>query len=143
MRIILCALVLLGCGPGRSTFARAPGASPTFNRAASEAKAVEIADAAIAAAGGAQRWAAVKQLRWTQQVTHEGKEVIAGEQAWDRWNGRHYARARRGEKEDVVVIHPVFDTTGTAYLDDHVAMHRLEQGSEEYIATARERWEFD
>src|SRR4051794_32848537 len=88
-------LALIACGPGRSTFARHPGASVTFDRASQDSKALEIADKVVAASGGAAAWSAAKQLRWSQVISQDGKELLAGEQAWDRWNGRAYGRARR------------------------------------------------
>ena len=144
MRIIysLATVALLACGPGRTTFARYPGSSPTFDRTAADPKALEIADKVIAAAGGAERWNAAKQLRWSQVVMQDGKQVIAGEQAWDRWNGRHHARAKRGDG-DIVVMRPIYDAGGQAFMDDGQKMRKLENGADESIKVAHERWEFD
>jgi len=144
MRIIHClALVgLLACGPGRSSFARFPGTQATFERGSQDTKALDIADKAIAAAGGADRWKAAKQLRWKQVVTNDGKQVLAGEQAWDRWNGRHHARARR-EEGDVVVMRPLYENGGSAYLDTGEKLKKMEGGTVESLALAQERWEFD
>ena len=138
----LAAVALLACGPGRTTFARYPGSSPTFDRASADPKAVEIADRVIAAAGGAEHWNAAKQLRWKQVITQDGKQVIAGEQAWDRWNGRHHARAKRAEG-DIVVMRPLYENGGMVFMDDGQRMRKIEGGAEESIATARQRWEFD
>jgi hypothetical protein len=145
MRIIysLATLALVACGPGRTTFARYPGSAPTFDRAAADQKALAIADKAIAAAGGAEHWNAAKQLRWSQVVMQDGKQIVAGEQAWDRWNGRHYARAKRTDSGDIVVMRPIYENGGQALMDDGQKMRKLENGAEESIAAARERWEFD
>lgn len=94
-RWIVCALVVAACGPGRTTFASYPGAPATFDRAGSEAKALEIADKVFAAAGGATGWAKAKQIKWHQKVTADGK-TIEGIQAWDRWNARHYFQLIEG-----------------------------------------------
>lgn len=132
----------VACGPGRTTFARYPGASVEFDRVAQDAKALEIADRVIAAAGGAERWAAAKQLRWSQSVTQDGKEIIGGEQAWDRWNGRHHGRARR-EGGDLVVMRGIYDESGHAFVDREHRLRRIEGGAAQAIAVAKERWEFD
>jgi hypothetical protein len=145
MRIASCiaALTLIACGPGRTTFARYPGASPTFDRASADPKALAVADKVIAAAGGAARWNAAKQLRWSQTVMLDGKVVIDGEQAWDRWEGRHHARAHRDDG-DIVVMRPLYSTGGTAFRDDIKGhLRKLEAGTAESLAAARERWEFD
>jgi hypothetical protein len=143
MRIATCiALTLIACGPGRTTFARYPGSSATFDRANADPKALAVADKVIETAGGAARWNAAKQLRWTEIVAHDGKQVIDGEQAWDRWEGRHHARAHRGDG-DIVVMRPLYDTGGTALMDNGKRLVKLEKGAAESLAAARERWEFD
>lgn len=143
--VFLLALLLLACGPGRTTHARYPGSTPTFDRAAQDAKALEIADRVLAAAGGAQKWAATKQLRWSQVVTHDGKPIVEGEQAWDRWNGRHHGRVKRGEEGDIIVMRSIYDEGGHVYMDrgDNKPLRKIEGGSQEALAAARERWEFD
>src|SRR5688572_3589979 len=88
---LLCFALLAACG-GRSAFQRYPGAPVAFDRAGSEAKAVEIADKVFAAAGGVGNWDKAKQLRWRQVVTSDGKQIIDVEQIWDRWNARHLGR---------------------------------------------------
>lgn len=147
MRIVsLFAFVLLACGPGRTTFARYPGGTPAFERTTQDAKAVEVADRVIAAVGGGGTWSTAKQLRWSQAVTQDGKIVIAGEQAWDRWNGRHHARAERGKdgaEGDIVVMRPLYEDQGYVFMDTGVRMKRIEGGSAEAIAAAKDRWEFD
>ncbi|HEY5922529.1 MAG TPA: hypothetical protein VIV11_12695 [Kofleriaceae bacterium] len=143
MRIAMCiSLILIACGPGRTTFARYPGSSPTFDRASADPKALAVADKVIVAAGGAARWNEAKQLRWSQVVMLDGKQVIAGEQAWDRWNGRHHARVRR-EDGDVVVMRPLYEDGGSAFVDKDKQLRKIESGSVESVAAARERWEFD
>jgi hypothetical protein len=145
MRIVLAvpiALALLACGPGRTTHARHPGASVTFDRAASDPRALAIADRVLAAAGGATRWSEIKQVQWGQVVTNNGTEILAGEQAWDRWNGRHHARTRRADG-DLVVMRPLYEDKGYAFIDNGVRLRRIDGGSVEALAAARERWEFD
>ncbi len=138
----LMLVFLVACGPGRTTFARYPGAAPAFNRNASDPKALAIADKVLAAAGGADKWNAAKQVRWSESVVHDGKEVIAGEQAWDRWNGRHHGRMRR-EGGDMVVMRPIYEDGGTAFVDNGQSLRKIENGTTETVAAARERWQFD
>lgn len=134
---------LLACGGGRTTFARYPAASVAFDRTAQDPKALEVADKALAAAGGAASWAKAKQLKWDQSIIHDGKEVIGGMQAWDRWNGRHNGRARR-EGGDLVVIRDIYGTTEGAYIDvPNKMMKKIDHGSDEAIASAKDRWELD
>ena len=144
MRIAPCiaALTLIACGPGRTTFARHPGSPTAFDRATADPKALAVADKVIEAAGGAARWNGAKQLRWSQVVTLDGKEVIAGEQAWDRWNGRHHARARRSDG-DIVVMRPLYETGGSAFVDTGKTLRKIDSGTAESLAAARERFEFD
>ena len=103
---LLAALTLAaGCGgPARTTQARYPGAALTFDRTTQDAKALEIADKVLAASGGAAAWTAAKQLRWAQAVSLDGKVTLSGEQAWDKWNGRHWGSVDRGEDGSLVVV---------------------------------------
>jgi hypothetical protein len=101
-RLLLCCAISLitfatACGSSRSTFARYPGAPAAFDRAGSDAKAVEIADKVFASAGGPGNWDKAKQLRWKQTVTADGKVTLDIEEAWDRWNARHAGALARGE----------------------------------------------
>jgi hypothetical protein len=102
LRILLLALLVAACGPGRTSFATYPNAPTAFDRAGSDPKALEIADKVFVAAGGPGNWEKAKQLRWKQTVTADGKVTLDTEQAWDRWNGRHYGRLVRGEQHLIV-----------------------------------------
>jgi hypothetical protein len=145
-RITLTALVfaLAGCGASRTTFALYPAASAAFDRAGSDPKAVEIADRVIAAAGGLDKWNAVRQVRWSESVTvGEGKPPITFDEAWDRWNGRHYEQVH-GEGGDVVVMRSLYEASGTAYRKSGSATQTLPRADlDGAMANARQRWEFD
>jgi hypothetical protein len=145
MFVATLALGAAACGPSRTTYARYPEAAATFDRSAQDPKALAVADKMIEAAGGTAKWTAAKQLKWHQTVTHDGKPIIEGEQAWDRWNGRHYARAKRGEEGDLVVIREIYSTVENAYLDPGQGknMKKLDGGSDNAIKMAKDRWEFD
>lgn len=147
MRIasLLITTLLLACGPGRTTFARYPGGAAAFDRTAQDQKALEIADKVVAAAGGAEKWNAAKQLRWSQVITHDGKAIITGEQAWDRWNGRHHARAKR-EDGDIIVMRTLYEESPPhVFMDpgENKRWKRIEGGADQAIAAAKERYEFD
>jgi len=146
-RITLTAFVfaLVGCGAGRTTFALHPSASATFDRAGSDPKALEIADRVIAAAGGQDKWNAVKQVRWSESITtgEAGKPPITFDEAWDRWNGRHHQRIR-AEGGDVVVMRSLYESSGTAYRQSGSATQTLPRADRDgAMSNARERWEFD
>jgi hypothetical protein len=113
MRVLsLCALLLslvVACGSSRTSYARYPGSPPTFDRAKSNPEALAIADKVLETAGGHANWEKAKQIRWKQIKTENGAEKARGEQAWDRWNARHWARLETGERAAVVA----YDVYGT------------------------------
>lgn len=148
MRLVSLAIALVltaACGASRTTYARYPGGALTFDRTAQDAKALEIADKVIVAAGGTAKWNTAKQFRWQQSVAHDGKEMIGGEQAWDRWNGRHWGKARRGEDGAIVVMRSLYEEDGKVFMEkeDRLALRKIEGGAKEAIAASKERWEFD
>lgn len=132
------------CAPGRSTFQRYPNAAPTFDRTKSDAKAVELADKVVAAAGGMDKWNTVKQLRWSAQVSNAGKVVIDGEEAWDRWNARAYGRVF-GDHGDVVIKRELYGEHHEAYAEQPGNKRAQLDPKEAEPATkiAVERWQFD
>lgn len=144
---LLAALTLAaGCGgPARTTQARFPGAALTFDRTTQDAKALEIADKVLAASGGAEKWNAAKQLKWKQSFTQDGKEVLGGEQAWDKWNGRHWGKANRGEEGALVVMRSLYEENGKAFMENPETgnLRKIDGGADAAIAQAKERWEFD
>src|SRR5262245_31813619 len=140
----LVALAVSGCGPGRTAFAGHTGSAPTFDRAGSDPKAVEIADRVIAAAGGQDKWNAARQIRWSESVVSEaGKPPVAFDEAWDRWNGRHHLRLHLASG-DVVVMRGLYDSHGAAFSASGGGLQKLTKGDADHaIADARDRWEFD
>jgi len=146
MRLLSFALALAlaaACGgPSRTTYARYPGGALTFDRATQDAKALEIADKVIVASGGMEKWSAAKQFKWNQAVSNDGKETT-GEQAWDRWNGRHWGKAHRGDDGDIVVMRSIYEDDGKVFMDKEDHLRKIEGGSAEAIAAAKERWQFD
>jgi hypothetical protein len=144
-RIALVSLALCGCGPGRSTFAVHPSAAPAFDRAGSDPRAVEIADRVIVASGGQDKWAAAKQIRWSQSIAsgEAGRPPITLDEAWDRWNGRHHLRLHTAAG-DIIVMRGLYDGKGAAFGDGGGGLQKLTKAETDHaVADARDRWEFD
>jgi hypothetical protein len=142
--LISFVVVFAGCGAGRTTFARHPAAAATFDRAGSDPKAVEIADRVVAASGGLDKWNASKQVRWSESVTTgPGAAPILIDEAWDRWNGRHYQRLR-SEGGDVVAMRSLYEATATAYYQSGQSTRTLLRADmDRALGNARERFDLD
>ena len=114
MRILLClsAIALVACGPGRTTFARYPGSPPAFDRATADPKALAIADKVLAAAGGAERWKAAKQLRWKEAITHDGKESDRRRASMGSVERQALRAGERGREGDLVVMRQLYENGG-------------------------------
>lgn len=142
---ILAALSLAACGPGRTSFARYPGAPAAFDRTASAPEALEIADKVFAAAGGPGNWERAKQVRWKQTVTLEGAVSSSGEHAWDRWNARHHGRLDYKDGGGVVVMYELFGDFSAGYVESargfKTPMPSEERG--DAIKIARKAWATD
>jgi hypothetical protein len=123
--LTLAAATLAGC-PGKRTAAATQPTPAAFDIAASDPKAVQVADALVAKLGGWERWSAVKQLQWSQQFTVDGEVRGQFSHAWDRWNGRHaletrdMAAAKRAKEEEnprlnrsYSVMYDLFDREGS------------------------------
>ncbi|HUJ63340.1 MAG TPA: hypothetical protein VLX92_32800, partial [Kofleriaceae bacterium] len=108
--------LVAACTPERAAALRFPGAPVAFDRAASDPRAVAIADQVIAAAGGRERWQALKQVRWSETIRRGGKPIARGEQAWDRWNARAYGRLHH-DAGDVVVMRELYGARRSAYVE--------------------------
>jgi len=119
MRILVAsALVILlaACGASRSTYARHPGAPLAFDRAGTKPEALEIADKVLAAAGGAANWEKAKQIRWRQAILRDGKPAMSGQQAWDRWNARHWAEVDRDDGNNSGVMYEIYGEYRAGYV---------------------------
>lgn len=131
------ALAAAACGSSQNAPATAPGAAAAFDPSASDPKALAIADKVYAAAGGAA-WEKVKQIRWTEEVTNDGAPVASGEQAWDRWGGRHHGRLNGAH--EIVVMHDLYGDNRSAFVDDN---KMGEDDRDRAVASALERFRFD
>lgn len=115
MKRLLLAACLVACS-GRTAYQRYPGAPATFERAASDAKAVEIADKVFAAAGGPGNWDKAKQLRWRMIITADDKKILDVDHIWDRWNARHLGRLHRTDGTDLVVGYDLYGSFSMGYV---------------------------
>jgi hypothetical protein len=141
-RAVLIA-ALAACGSSNSTFARYPGAPAAFDRAASDPKAVAIAEQVFAAAGGPGAWDKAKQLRWQQVISSDGKVTLDVEQGWDRWNGRHHGRLHHAET-DLVVGYDLYGSFAMGYLEVGGKKQRLDDpGRDKAVATTKTTFNVD
>jgi hypothetical protein len=91
MRTVLLALLVVlvaGCPKPRTAAATQPSPA-AFDPARSDAKAIEIVDAGLAALGGHDKWDAVKELTFDVTYSFKGEVKSRTSHGWDRWNGRH------------------------------------------------------
>ncbi len=129
-------IAVTACAASSSSPARYPGAPPTFDRAAADPKALEIADKAFAAAGG-PNWDHAKQLRWHETVMQADKIARDGEEAWDRVNARHYGRLVQ-PGGDVVVGYELYGSHAIGYMQHGQQHMNLDADSRAHaIAVAR------
>lgn len=147
MKHLLLALVLAaGCGgPARTMYARAPGAAQTFDRSTASKETLEIADKVFAAHGGAAAWDAAKQIRWKQTVTLDGKPTSAVEEAWDRWNARHWASLEREKGGAFAVMYDIYGSYSAGYIQGRSGGKQVVGSGEaaEGVAMARKAWQRD
>lgn len=83
--------VLAACPAPRTTAATRPSPA-AFDPNGSEPQALALVDTAIAALGGADKWQAVKELRFEVLYKNAGTLAARYQHRWDRWNGRHALR---------------------------------------------------
>lgn len=115
-------LAAAGCPKPRTSAATQPTPA-AFDPAQSDPAAIAVVDAAVTALGGADKWAALKELKFTIQYTNDGKLQFEHTHAWDRWNGRHRMQntdmtSVGGEPEDIRyadVRYDLFDKGVTPY----------------------------
>jgi len=146
MHVAVALLVscLLACAGTRTQYARAPGAALTFDRAAAPKEALDVADKVLAAHGGAPAWEAAKQIRWKQTMLHNGQPVATGEQAWDRWNARHFAKLDR-EKGAFGVMYELYGSFAAGYIEGRSGTKQVVPTGEaaEGVVVARRGWQRD
>ena len=147
MRIlaILLLVAAAACGSSRSTYARYPGAPVAFDRATNKPEAVALAEKVLAAHGGAAAWEKAKQIRWHQAIERDGKVVTSGQQAWDRWNGRHWLELDRDDGNNTGVMYEIYGDYASGYILSKSGSKQPVPPAEirNAIVLARQAWQRD
>ena len=146
MRILPVLLFLIACGgPARTSYATYPGQPLTYDRATANKEALDLADKVVAAAGGEAAWQKAKQIKWHQEIQHDGKVAMSGDQAWDRWNARHWARLDRQEGGGQGVFYDIYGTKQGGFLETKSgAKQPVATGDViEVVKVARGAWQRD
>ncbi|HWM85556.1 MAG TPA: hypothetical protein VNO33_06955 [Kofleriaceae bacterium] len=146
--------LIAACGGGRTSPATQPSPA-AFDAAASDPKAVAAVDQMLAALGGAAEWDKVKQIRWEQRYTRDGKMMALFRHAWDRWNARHryeevnlasMEKAKReGRPQDIEVtvgMYEIFDHQGKGSATHDGQMLGTE-ARDKIVASAFKAWQSD
>lgn len=138
----LTLLALAGCPKPRTSAATQP--SPT-TPIASDPKAVELVDAALASLGGLPAYEGMKELSFT--VKYKDGDAVKAHfmHKWDRWNGRHYfaTPVPNSEKPGEIMLqevkHDLFDKDAKpwAAVDGREAGSREQANEMANIATTR------
>ena len=103
----------LGRRPGSSSGDPRSRASRT---AASDPKAVAIADKVMQALGGADAWNETHYLRFDFAVDRGGKTLVRRAHTWDKWTGRYRLEAKTKDGDPYVVLMNVNTKEGSAFL---------------------------
>lgn len=98
---LLLATALTACGAARTAPATQPSPA-AFEVQKSDAKAIELADQVIAAAGGEAAWNKARFISWDQKIAIDDR-ALEGHHDWDRWEGRHRGVALMNGVEAVAV----------------------------------------
>lgn len=144
--LALAFVVVAGCGgPSRTSYAQYPGAPAIYDRSTATPEALEMADKILAAHGGAAAWEAAKQIRWRQTVVVDGKPTLTGEQAWDRWNARHWTKTDREKGGAFAVFYEIYGTRVAGYIVGRSGGRQTVPTGEaaEGAVVARKAWQRD
>jgi hypothetical protein len=144
LALFFCCLAACG-GSSRTTPARYPGAPLAFDRAGTKPDALALADKVLAAHGGAANWEKAKQVRWRQSIERDGKVVGSGQQAWDRWNARHWAELDRTDGQNTGVMYEIYGDYMAGYVLSKSGAKQPVPNTEvrAAIALARQAWQRD
>lgn len=85
--------------------------------AASDAKAVALADEVMAALGGRQAWAATRYLRFDFAVEREGKTALSRAHTWDKGTGRYRLEGQDKQGRRLLSILNLNSKAGSAWRD--------------------------
>ena len=84
--------------------------------AASDPKAVAIADQVMTALGGPKAWEGTRFLRFDFAVDREGKALFSRSHTWDKWNGRYRLESTTKKGDPLVVLMNLNTKDGDAWL---------------------------
>jgi hypothetical protein len=101
----LLVLLLVACAP-----------PPDKETAASDRRAVEIADRVMAALGGKERWDSLRILRWTFEVAVNDTLRPARRHSWDKHTGWHRVEGTTAAGQPFCYIENLNDSTGMAWV---------------------------
>jgi hypothetical protein len=82
--------------------------------AASDPKAVAVADRVMEALGGAAAWNATRYLRFDFAVDRGGKTVMRRAHVWDKWTGRYRVEGKDKDGRELVVAMNLNTREGSA-----------------------------
>jgi hypothetical protein len=85
--------------------------------AASDPRAVEIADRVMAALGGKERWDRLRYLRWTFEVAVNDTLRPGRRHAWDKHTGWHRVEGTTASGQPYCYIENLNDSTGMAWVN--------------------------
>lgn len=87
--------------------------------AASDPRAVTVAERVMRALGGAERWNALPGLRWTFGSETGDTVRTSRRHAWNKHTGWHRVEGRNRQGEDFVFIHNLNTGEGRAWVNGH------------------------
>ena len=85
--------------------------------AASDARAIEIADRVMAALGGKERWDRLRVLRWTFEVAVNDTLRPGRRHSWDKHTGWHRVEGATAGGQPYCYIENLNDSTGMAWVN--------------------------
>jgi len=96
--------------------ARLSSAEESEGAAASDPKALAIADKVMEALGGKDAWDQTRFLRFDFAVEKDGKPQVSRSHTWDKWTGRYRLEGKTKEGDAYLVLTNVNSKEGSAYL---------------------------
>ncbi|WP_268122672.1 DUF6503 family protein [Roseivirga pacifica] len=126
---LLLAFAIVACGETKETTTESDYGNPAaegFNEAASDAKAIAIADKVMEAMGGRQAWDNTHYVAWK----FFGRDALV----WDKWTGN----VRIDRPNGTTLLTNINDGSGTAYLNATEITDADSVG--QYMETAKSIW---
>ncbi len=149
--LLISSLVAGAAGCASRTAAATQKTPAAFDPNTSDQQALAAVDEMLAALGGAEKWAAVKQIRWEVKYKNDGQLQGWFKHSWDIWNGRH--RYEFASKEQVtqpkpvfiVAMYDLFDHKGKGFVtdSDHPYKKSMSADRDAIIKNAYDGWQRD